>query len=422
MKMQLGALFAAVAVQVVSAETQAAFASISLKRSTRPASSSSWLNGRYVRPAGQAGRHENELNLMALESRQYHLHATQYFGQIGVGTPKQEFTVIFDTGSSELMLPAGACDDPACESHKRYVAENSTSAMQIGWADSPTTALSDGDDRDVRSINFAGGDGTGEFVRDKVCVGTMCATTDFVRLTEESDDPFKDAEWDGVFGLGLSAPDAVEFNFLHALTNQTSSKNLKPLFSFYLGDAYGTKQDGEITFGEIRTDRMADPKAGMLWADLSAEGYWQFKMDDIAINGKRANLCGTAGCQVTVDTGSSLLMGPQRQIAQMTKLLDIDEKCDKPKLPNMGFVVNGKTLELSAEDYLDKDATGCWLGFMAIGDTGRGPLFVLGYPFLRKYYTAFDYKNKKLGFALAKHGDAKPESGAASLRGVRPAF
>merc|ERR1719482_469387 len=72
-----------------------------------------------------------------------------------------------------------------------------------------------------------------------------------------------------------------------------------------------------------------------------------------------------------------------------------------------------------------KGTESCWAHLMPIHDTGRGPIFVLGMPFMRVFYTAYDVKAKKIGIALAKHDEAKvhgeaPKAANAPLIAVRP--
>lgn len=60
----------------------------------------------------------------------------------------------------------------------------------------------------------------------------------------------------------------------------------------------------------------------------------------VGLHKLHAGLCGKEGCQVAVDTGSSLLMGPQNLIAAMTKKLDIDDKCEKACLDGSDILVH----------------------------------------------------------------------------------
>merc|ERR1719502_745190 len=157
----------------------------------------------------------------------------------------------------------------------------------------------------------------------------------------------------------------------------------------------------------------------LTWVPVSVEGYWQFQFSDILVDGKSLDLCkkyGSRQCQGVLDTGSSLFMGPDTDLVPMLKALkfpkDTQQNCsEKDTFPKLSFVIANRTFEMSADDYMDRNPDGhpagmqtCWAHMMPMGDTGRGPIFVMGMPFLRAFYTAFDVKQKRIGFAVARHG------------------
>jgi hypothetical protein len=67
-------------------------------------------------------------------------------------------------------------------------------------------------------------------------------------------------------------------------------------------------------------------------------------------------------------------------------------------------VVQGHVLNLRPEDYVDKSEDGCSVALMTLDiPPPKGPLFIFGDPFLRKFYTVYDREGLRVGFALAKH-------------------
>lgn len=376
-------------------------------------------------------RREKAAALTRLRAKSQMVHALQYFGELTIGTPPQRFTVIFDTGSGHLLVPSAVCDSPACATHPSFNETASSTVIPIGWADSPLTRAEDSTDRDTEVMNFAMGEVVGQYARDRICLGTSCALADFVEMTEESDDPFKSAEWDGVLGLAQSLSDAAEFNVFNVLAQNATPAMKHPVFAVYLGRH--VEDEAEITFGDYKESRMASP---LRWVHVSEEGYWQFQFTDLTVGGKSTGLCSKYGarkCQGVLDTGSSLMMGPQNAMDSLVGLLGFGSgttmNCtEQTHFPKLGFEIGGEVFEMEPDDYMDRSqrhgapagSESCWAHLMPVGNTGRGPIFVLGMPFLRAFYTIYDTHAKRIGLARAKHGVSAAEPADVPLVALRP--
>jgi hypothetical protein len=343
------------------------------------------------------------------------VHAIDYVGEVQIGTPPRGFRAIFDTGSGNLLVPSVRCKESAgCKNHRRYDANASSTSLQVAWTQNATAPPANAFDRDTVPVAFGAGQAWGQLAQDEVCLapdgdasGGPCARANFLEVLEESDAPFKDARWDGVLGL---APDisagGQRYNIFAALAGAGAVP--EPVFAFWLGRGLG---DGaEVTFGGWRPERAASE---MHWVNMSAVGYWQIKLNDLAVGGKPLNLgCACDGCcQAVVDSGSSVMMGPAFIVNLLRQKLNVSEECTNQTFPTLGFSVRTRdgqdvTLTMEPDDYMDRElsegAEYCWAHLMPIGDTGRGPVLVLGMPFLRKFYTVFDQGKGALGFALAR--------------------
>lgn len=372
------------------------------------------LGSRILEPS--TGKHtvtllRQPLSLMQLRMRQRarrrarsgckDAHASEYFGKITLGTPAQEFSVVFDTGSGNLLIPSGQCTGEACKSHKRFDVAHSTSAIDIAFANEPDRAVDKGGDRDVVTITFGTGEISGVFIKDHICVGSLCTHGDFVVATEESDEPFSLVPFDGIFGLSL--PQMSEGPHFNILDNMIRDKVLKQnMFAVFFGAE--DEEASEISFGEYKRDRMSTE---LFWMPVSNPGYWQVEMQDITIKNEPQDLC-KGQCQVAVDTGTSLMAGPTDIVNALTEKLTVSSDCSNyAKLPKLGFIVGDHILNLEPEDYVDKSEDGCSVALMTLDiPPPKGPLFIFGDPFLRKYYTVYDRENLKVGFALAAHPKA----------------
>jgi len=325
------------------------------------------------------------------------VHKTAYFGGLRIGTPGQLFSVVFDTGSGNLLVPSTECQSQACGRHERFRASSSSTARRVS-CDGTAPRSGAAAPHDEISIVFGTGEAWGRCLQDQICIGTSCSRGSFVAATYESAVPFSSFAFDGVLGLALdSMSQGPDFNLM---TRMHQARALRqPLFSVFLSD--DDAESSEVSFGEVKKEHLA---SDLFWVDVDRDsGYWEVRIDDIALDDGSLDLC--AGCHVAVDTGTSELAGPTHVIEALTQKLNVLEDCSNfDSLPRLGFEIGGHILNLEPRDYIDKAEGRCDVSLMPLDvPPPQGPLFVFGIPFLQKFYTVYDQANRKVGFGVAKH-------------------
>ncbi|XP_060882984.1 napsin-A [Labrus mixtus] len=322
----------------------------------------------------------------------------QYYGVISIGTPPQDFTVLFDTGSSNLWVPSIHCSflDVACWLHHRYNSKKSSTYVKNGT---------------LFSIRYGRGSLSGFISEDTVSVaGLPIPKQQFGEALKQPGITFAVARFDGLLGMGY--PSISVANVTPVFDTAMAAKLLpQNIFSFYISRDTTSAVGGELMLGGT------DPQyytGDLHYINVTRKAYWQIKMNAVEV-GNQLTLC-KAGCQAIVDTGTSLMVGPVEEIRALNKAIGalpllmgeylID--CKRiPTLPVISFNIGGKMFNLTGDDYVMKESqmgsSICLSGFMAMDiPPPAGPLWILGDVFIGKYYTVFDRNADRVGFAPAK--------------------
>lgn len=303
----------------------------------------------------------------------------QFYGPITIGTPPQEFTVIFDTGSSNLWLPAKGCKSIACLTHPKFDNTSSTSfkydgrslVMNYGKGSCAGTV-------GVDSVNFGGYDVQG------VDFGLMTTVSVNFAVTKAA----------GILGLAYKAisEDALPPVF-ELLVEQGLVANAT--FSFFLTKKAGADGSTLILGGYDPKYALTDFK----YYPLINDTYYIIQVADFGVNG--TSLGGGKQYAGVVDSGTSLIVGSPTAVLALLRLLPSKPDCSKiDTYPSIFFTLGTDVYEIGPEYYILEDLGQCLLGIMSMdGLPFEG--FILGDVFIRQYYTIFDYGASRVGFALA---------------------
>merc|ERR1719229_2165665 len=225
----------------------------------------------------------------------------EYFGEVDIGTPAQKFTVIYDTGSSNLWVPSKGCGN--CKhGSPRYDSQASKSFAKDGQS-------------------FALRYGTGS------CEGILS------------------------MGVPAAAVDKVPMPMDQLVQQKKLEHNV---FAFYL--ASGGRAGSTLTLGGT------DPSlhtGDFSYVPVALAGkllpYWLVSAKDIKVGGESTKACNRfTGCYMVVDTGTSVIAGPPSTVDKLlSKIGQVSEDCSNAdKLPTVTITMNGKDFDLGPDFYV----------------------------------------------------------------------
>lgn len=184
--------------------------------------------------------------------------------------------------------------------------------------------------------------------------------------------------------------------------------------------------------------------------DVVGDIYWSAEMTDVhtgegfvpkGASKDRKNAaepaklaCYDGRCSAVIDTGTSLIIAPSTVVQRVHEVVDNWAKAggtcdDLSKLPDFNFKLNGKSFLLPPESYIgtymgelredvkhffpslarmeQAKASQGWSNCQPLilsmdADSQFGPLWILGMPFFRKYYTTFSFEKNEWGSLTAK--------------------
>ncbi|CCO36372.1 hypothetical protein BN14_10506 [Rhizoctonia solani AG-1 IB] len=307
-------------------------------------------------------------------------------GNITIGTPGQQFTIDFDTGSADLWVPSSKCSTTGCAPHPKYnPSKSSTSSKQEGF------------------FNITYGDGSGAsgpIYSDTVTVAGLSAACQYFSPVTLESAVFASNPSDGIMGLAFSSISQIGApTFIENLYSQ--GKISAPTFAFRLASS-----GSELYLGGINHSKYT---GSITWAALTNKTYWLTEGAS-SVNG----VYGYKGPMI-IDSGTTIIVGATSSVKHWWSHVPGSKPCDVKACngtgfytypcadpPSVSFTFSGRDFPISPADFnlgaANKTEMAC-VGAIVGADNVPNNAWVVGDTFMKNVYTVFDEANARVGFA-----------------------
>ena len=302
----------------------------------------------------------------------------QYFIDVEIGTPAQKFTMVPDTGSSNLWVYSHSCWAVPCWTHPTFDSSKSTSYQKDGQA---------------FDITYGSGSIKGTVGKDVAKIADdITATMGFGEVTKVSGASFLASKMSGIIGLAYNTISVDKLDTFMDLSNLKDKS-----FSFYLHD---TSDKSYMVIPGMDEENYAKVDSH----PVREQKYWAIQMDSVAQGTKKIDTSKYLG---VIDSGTSLLVGPKAIVDPLIEGITVAQDCSGiDSLPTITFTFDGTDYPLSAKDYVlqvsQLGQTECLLGIQSMDFPAGFNYFIVGDVFMRKYPSYFNLNDNTVSFQVAK--------------------
>lgn len=304
---------------------------------------------------------------------------TQYFIDITIGSNDQKFTVVPDTGSSNLWVYSSKCSSVACLTHSKYNSSKSDTYEADGQA---------------FDITYGSGSVNGFVSRDVAKInGDITAKMGFGEIQKVKGSTFLVSQMDGIIGL---AYDQISVDKLPTFIETTEDLSERS-FAFYM---HNNPEASYMTMPGI------DEEAGLeeiAQHKVIEETYWNLNF--AKMSGPNGDI-DTTGYKAAIDSGTSLIMGPNKLFTPLLEGITVEQDCSNlDTLPNITFTFDAQEYVLTPADYVLKETvmsnTQCIMGIMGADLPDDFNYVIVGDVFMRPYPTKFNRDDNTVTFYRA---------------------
>ncbi|KAF9785153.1 acid protease, partial [Thelephora terrestris] len=320
-----------------------------------------------------------------------------YYGTIAIGTPPVSYNVVLDTGSSDLWVADSSCGSD-CSGMATFNSAQSSSFTNL------TTSF---------SITYGSGNAQGSLGKDVVQLAGFSVPNQVFAVCDVISNGLLQSPISGLMGLAWQSiassgaepfwqtlassgtwDEPVMAFQISRFSNISQARTLEPGGTFTMGALNSSLYTGDVDYVNLPQDAVT---------------YWTLPLTSLTVQGNSVSLGTGQNTYSAIDTGTTLIGGPQSAIAAIYANIpgsspgtgDFQGYYEYPCNTNVNVTLSfgGRSWSISSADFTMTKVSGnmCIGAFFELGSSN--PAWIIGDTFLKNVYSVFRYNPPSVGFA-----------------------